>query len=92
MSDDVLVRPEPCRECGEDVPHGEDNEGLCASCAKEDEWVECECGESGWAGCDNMFTFSCKECEAEICESCSSNNLCEGCEERTAGVRTIRFG
>ena len=91
MSDDKLTT-DHCRECGDEIPEGKEDNGICSDCAKDDEWVECEgCSESGWAGCDNMFTFHCKECEGEICESCSSNNLCSGCEMATTGVSTFTF-
>ncbi len=84
-----------CRECGSDICEScADDEVLCVDCAPdpEDELVTCDgCGEEGYAERDNMFTFNCKVCGSEICENCSSNNLCETCEAKTTGVRTFHF-
>lgn len=84
-----------CSECGCEVcSNCTDAEGHCIDCAPdpEDELVTCDgCGEEGYAGRDNMFTFSCKKCGDEICENCSSNNLCEDCEANTTGVVTVHF-
>lgn len=82
---------EHCRECGDNITENSDK-GLCLPCAKEDQWIKCSgCNEAGWAGCDNMFTFSCKLCDAEICECCSSNSTCADCETKH-GIVTIIFG
>lgn len=86
-----------CTKCGASVCRscpGLDSGDLCIDCAPDpdDDFVTCDgCGEEGWAGRDNMFTFNCRVCGDEICENCSSNNLCEDCEAKTIGVVTVHF-
>lgn len=84
-----------CSGCGCSVCDScTDNQDQCIDCAPDpdDEFVTCHgCGEDGYAGRDGMFTFNCKVCGKEICETCSTNNLCETCEAQTTGVVTVHF-